>query len=153
MHITVPGAGAYDLATIVLDLNGTLCIRGKLVAGVAPRIKKLQKSGFRVVLFSGDTRGTAADIAKKLGIELVKTASADEKLAELCRLDASTCVAIGNGAIDELMLKAARLGIVTLQAEGAHVKTLAAADVVVPTINDALDMVLDPAIFIATLRC
>lgn len=152
MTISVPGVGVYELETVVLDLNGTLTVRGKLVAGVASRVNKLRKAGFRVVLFSGDTRGTAGAIAKKLKVELVTTATADEKLAELCRLDASTCVAIGNGAIDELMLKAARLGIVTLQAEGIHAKALAAADVIVPSVNDALDMLIDTATLVATLR-
>ena len=153
MNVTIPGVGIYELRTIVLDLNGTLSVRGKLLPGVAIRITKLLKAGFRIMLFSGDTRGTAAQIARKLGIELVVTASADDKAREFKKCCAKTAVAIGNGQIDVRMLRAARLSIVTLQAEGVHTQALLAADIVVTSINDALDILLDPRTLISTLRC
>ena len=152
MNITIPGVGEYMLTTIVLDLNGTLSVRGKLVPGVAVRLKKLQKNGFRIVLFSGDTRGTAASIARRLGIESVITASATDKARELKKCGPKNTVAIGNGQIDGLMLRAARIGIVTLQTEGVHIQTLLAADIVTTSIIDALDMLLDHQTLISTLR-
>lgn len=49
-------------------------------------------------------------------------------------------------------MHAAKLSIVTLQAEGVHTKTLLASDIVVPTITDALDLLIDSKRLIATLR-
>jgi soluble P-type ATPase len=49
-------------------------------------------------------------------------------------------------------MKVARLGIVTVQAEGAHTLTMIASDIVVPTIQDALDLFLHSKRLVATLR-
>jgi len=50
------------------------------------------------------------------------------------------------------MLRAARLGVAVVQAEGAAAETLAVADLVVYSINDALDLFLQPRRLIASLR-
>lgn len=152
MQITVPGSGTYTIETLILDLNGTLAVKGVLVAGVKERLQKISARGLRVVFFSGDTRGNGKEIAEELGIAFIKAKTAKDKLKEMKKFNASTCASVGNGLIDYYITKAARLGIVTLQAEGVHCKTLAVADVVVPSINDALDFFLDDEIFISTLR-
>ena len=54
--------------------------------------------------------------------------------------------------IDLELMKVVRLGIVTLQAEGVHVQTLLESDLVVPNINDALDLFIDEQKLIASLR-
>ena len=50
------------------------------------------------------------------------------------------------------MLLAAALGIVVVQREGASVQALMAADVVVPDIRTALDLLAYPQRLVATLR-
>jgi soluble P-type ATPase len=60
--------------------------------------------------------------------------------------------AIGNGRNDQLMLAAAALGIAVVQEEGAAIESLSAADVVLPDIRSALDLLLFPKRLIATLR-
>jgi soluble P-type ATPase len=47
----------------------------------------------------------------------------------------ATPATIGNGKIDEKLFKAVRLSIATLQAEGVHIHTLLAADIVVQTLT------------------
>jgi soluble P-type ATPase len=59
---------------------------------------------------------------------------------------------VGNGRNDRLMLKAAALGIAVLQKEGAAASALAAADLVLPNITDALDALEHPLRLIASLR-
>ena len=49
-------------------------------------------------------------------------------------------------------MKVVKLRIVTLQSEGVHVQTLLNSDIVIPSINDALDLLAEPATLIATLR-
>lgn len=61
-------------------------------------------------------------------------------------------VAIGNGSNDGLMLAKAALGIIVLGPEGAAVKALQQADVLVKDINDGLDLLLYPKRLVATLR-
>ena len=152
MKINVPGSGIYDLETLILDLNGTLAIRGKLIKGVKDRIQKIKKLGLKVVLFSGDTRGNADKISKDFNIELVTTKTSAEKLKALKKLNPNRCVAIGNGLIDAKYLKAARLGIAVVQAEGAHTQAILAADIRMLSVNDALDLLLNEKTFISTLR-
>jgi soluble P-type ATPase len=67
-------------------------------------------------------------------------------------LGAEGVVAIGNGRNDRRMLEAARLGIAVIQGEGAAAGTVAAADLVVPTIADALDLLAHPLRLVASLR-
>ncbi len=50
------------------------------------------------------------------------------------------------------MLRAAALGIATVQREGAAVDAMRAADIVVQNVRDALDLLLKPRRLVATLR-
>ena len=68
------------------------------------------------------------------------------------KLGAERCVAIGNGRNDRLMLEAAALGIAVMQQEGAAVEAMLAADIVVPDIGAALELLLHTRRLIATLR-
>jgi soluble P-type ATPase len=67
-------------------------------------------------------------------------------------LGASRYLYIGNGRNDRLMLAAAAVGIAVVQAEGAAVETLLAADVAAPHIQTALGLLLNPGRLVATLR-
>lgn len=152
MIYQIPGQENIEIKTLILDLNGTLQVGGKLVEGVKDRLSKLAELGFKLVFFSGNTRGDAADIARELGIEFKKAANSQDKAVEARKLDPSTCASIGNGLIDLELTQTVKLGIVTLQAEGVHIKTLQSASIIVPTINDALDLFIDSSRLIATLR-
>lgn len=67
-------------------------------------------------------------------------------------LGAASVVAIGNGSHDEQLLRIARLGIAVVGAEGASLRAVQAADLLVTSPLDALDLLLHPRRFIATLR-
>lgn len=152
MKYQIPGAGELEIKTIILDLNGTLSVGGRLVEGTKERLMKLKNTGFRLVLFTGNTRGDADEIAAELGIEWMQAKNAEDKKAEALKLEPETCASIGNGLIDIELMKTVKLRIVTLQAEGVHVQTLLNSDIMVPSINDALDLFIDSDRLIATLR-
>ncbi len=152
MIYQIPGTGEVELKTIILDLNGTLSVAGNIVNGAATRVQQLKTLGYRIILFTGNTRGDADTIAADLGIEWKLAKNAAGKRESVMGLDPETCVSIGNGRIDFELMKAVKLRIVTLQAEGVHVQTLLNSDVVVPSINDALDLLIDSQSLIATLR-
>lgn len=73
------GIGDIELNTIVLDLNGTLAVHGKLVEGAKERVEKLKEMGYKIYLYTGDQRGNAAMYAQEIGIEVKKATTSDEK--------------------------------------------------------------------------
>lgn len=152
MKYTIPGRDELEIKTIILDLNGTLSVGGLVPSGVSERLKQLQEKGFHVLFFSGNTRNDADTLSRQLGISWRLAGSAAAKRDAALELDPSTCASIGNGLIDLELMKTVGLGVVTLQAEGVHVQTLLHCDIVVPSINDALDLFLDDQRLIATLR-
>ncbi len=152
MKYNVTGVGEIEINTIVLDLNGTLSVKGEIVEGAKERIQKLKELGFRIILFTGDQRGNAAELCADLGIEFQKASTSDEKEKLFLDLDLETTAAIGNARIDVGKFKHAKLSIATLQAEGIHTGILSDVDVIVPSINDALDFFIDKDIFGATMR-
>ena len=151
MRYSVRGGETFELDTIVLDLNGCLSVHGELVPGVEPRIVALRESGFKIILFTGDLRGTAAELCGHLGIDFTLTQSSIEKEAEMVKLGPN-CAAIGNARIDNGTFKHAKVSVLTLQAEGIHTGCLDKVDIIVPSINDALDLFLHPDSLTATLR-
>lgn len=152
MKYQIPGQAEVEVKTIILDLNGTLSVGGKLVHGVHERLHELKSQGFELILFTGNTRGDADEIARELGITWKQAKSAEDKRKLAEEMDPKTCASIGNGLIDVDLMKAVKLSIVTLQAEGVHFETLQNSDVIVPNILDALDLFIEPERLIATLR-
>jgi soluble P-type ATPase len=67
-------------------------------------------------------------------------------------LGAEHVVAVGNGRNDVAMFEAAALGIAVLGPEGAAGVLLQVADVVVPDVYVALELLLHPRRLKATLR-
>ncbi len=152
MKYSIPGQDPFEIKTLILDLNGTLSVGGVVPEGVKDRLDRVKDLGFSTVFFTGNTRNDADKLAAELDIDWKPAKSAEEKRDLALEIGADTCASIGNGLIDLELTKVVRLGIVTLQAEGVHVQTLLAADIVIPTINAALDLFIDPSRLIATMR-
>lgn len=153
MIYTIPGRGKLELKTIILDLNGTISVGGSLVKGIDERLGHLKELGYKIVLFTGNTRNDADGLAQQLGIDWRQATSAQAKADIAHEFEPETCVSIGNGRIDLELMKVVELRIVTLQAEGVHLETMMNSDIVVPSIKDALDILIDPDRLVATLRC
>jgi soluble P-type ATPase len=108
--------------------------------------------GYKIYLFTGDQRGNASVQAGKLGIEVKLAKTTEEKAKLTNELPVNTSVAIGNARIDIGTFLPSRLKIGVLQAEGIHTGILPHIDILIPSINDALDLLIDPDIFNATMR-
>lgn len=152
MIYDIPGQEQLNIKTIILDLNGTLSVAGEVPDGVKERLEILKSKNFHVLFFTGNTRNDADGLAGDLGIEWKLAKSAIDKRDLALEMEPETCATIGNGLIDLELMKVVKLGIVTLQAEGVHVQTMLEADIIIPTINDALDLFIDEQRLIATLR-
>ena len=152
--IDLPGRDPLTLRHLALDLNGTVALDGRLLPGVAERMALL-RDRLDIYLLTADTHGQGAATADQLGIQLhrlVPGREAEQKADFVHRLGAAHTVAVGNGANDALMLSVAGLGIAVLGHEGLALPALQAADLVVPDIAAALDLLLHPKRLIATLR-
>lgn len=154
LEINFPGQKQIKLAHLVCDINGTLTLDGRILEGV-PEAVTLLKSKLEVHLLSADTLGKAGVIAETLGVSLHRIEPGNEarqKAAFIKQFGADTVAAVGQGANDRLMLKQAALGICVLSREGTAVPTLMAADLVVPDILAAFELLEHPVRMIATLR-
>ena len=154
IELNIPGLGQIELEHLVCDVNGTLAVDGKLQAGLVRRLSTI-KDRLSLHLLTADTHGKQELIDRQLNLEAVRVQPGKEAFqkAEFVReLWAERVVALGQGANDAQMLKEARLGICVFSVEGAAVETLLAADLIVPYINSALDLLEKPLRIVASLR-
>lgn len=155
IEISLPGREIkMELKNLVLDLNGTLTIDGRLVAGVDSLVEIL-KSTLKIYLLTSDTLGFGAAVAEELGIPIFKVGSSQggqDKLDFLNTIGADESIVIGNGYNDRLIMEHAALSIAVLGAEGCSVQALQKADVVTKSILEALTLLLNPMRIVATLR-
>jgi P-type E1-E2 ATPase len=154
IELTIPGRGQLNLQHLVMDVNGTLAVDGILMDGVADRIAAV-RDRLTVHLLTADTQGPQGEIDRQLGLNatrLTKGGEQEQKRLFVEKLGASSVVAIGQGANDARMLQASALGICVMSIEGAAAETLIVADLVVPEIMIAFDLLDKPLRIIASLR-
>jgi soluble P-type ATPase len=151
LELAIPGRAALELEHLVLDVNGTLTDRGRLIDGVDSLLPRV-RSVLDLHVLSADTYGNAEEIAVSAGATFRRVEHGEEKRAYLERLGADRTAAVGNGRNDAAMLRAAALGIAVIGPEGASAAALAAADLVAGSIRIALELLSDPQALVATLR-
>jgi len=154
IELTIPGRGALRLQHLVTDVNGTLAVDGVLIGGLVKRINAL-RDRLEIHMLTADTHGRQGLIDEQLNLTATRVQPGDEaggKAKFVRELGAETVVAIGQGANDAEMLKAAALGICVMSQEGVAVETLAAADILLPDIFAALDLLDKPLRIVASLR-
>lgn len=154
IEINIPGRGTLQLEHLVCDVNGTLTLDGQLLEGLVRTITHL-RTCLEVHLLTADTHGRQHIIDHQLNLQAKRIQPGDEaqqKAAYVRALGAEHVVAIGQGANDAAMLKEAALGICVLSREGAALETLLAADLVVPDIYIALELLERPLRIVTSLR-
>jgi soluble P-type ATPase len=154
IELTIPGRGPLRLEHLVTDVNGTLALDGILIDGLAKRISSL-RDRLEIHMLTANTNGRQATIDALLKLKSTTVQPGNEgrtKADFVHRLGAERVVAIGQGANDAEMLKAAALGICVMSQEGVAVETLLAADILVPDIFAAFDLLDKPVRIIASMR-
>jgi len=154
IELNIPGRGVIQLDHLVCDVNGTLAEDGRLIQGLKRPLAQLSDR-LTLHLLTADTHGRQAEIDKTLNTQAViinKVNGAGQKRAYIQQLDAARVVAIGQGENDAAMLAEAGLGICILSREGLATSALKAADLVLPDIHAALEMLDKPIRIVATLR-
>jgi len=154
IELTIPGRGTIRLDHLVSDVNGTLALDGQLLEGLSRRLQLL-KDRLTIHLLTADTHGQQDIIDQQLNLQAVrveKGREAQQKAEFVANLGADHVVAIGQGANDADMLKTAQIGIGVISREGIAVDSLVAADIIVPDIFSALELLEKPIRLVATLR-
>jgi soluble P-type ATPase len=148
-----------EVSTLAIDLNGTSAVGGLLVPGVEDLLNEYLDRNLRVVMLTGDVRGTARLICDDLGsvgtkIELIDCKH--EKGIMFGKFDwllnNPGTVFFGNGNGDALT-GIATLTIAVCQGEGMTGPTADGADVIFTSIVPALEMPLSLKVMKATLHC
>jgi soluble P-type ATPase len=151
IKLDIPERGTIELQHAVFDINGTLAVDGTALPGIAERLKSLS-SQISIHLLTAGTHGKLTELEHDLGFPLRLINRGDEKVRYVQQLGPSHVVACGNGANDVGMLRLATLGIAIITSEGVAPRALQAADILVQSPLDALDLLLYPKRLIATLR-
>lgn len=154
IELNIPGRGTLRVEHLITDVNGTLAIDGQLIEGVVQRIESL-KERLTIHLLTADTHGRQALIDDQLNLTAVRIQpgkESEQKADYVRQLGAESVVALGQGANDAGMLKEAALGICVLSIEGTAVEALLSADLVLPDVNTALDLLAKPLRIAASLR-
>lgn len=154
IEVSVPGWHECRLEHLVCDFNGTLATDGVLAEGVAERFKQLSAS-LTIHIVTADTHGTAAEVFAERPVHLTKLSPGRERQekADFVRdLGATSTIFLGNGANDVDALTAAEISIAVVGDEGAFSQAIQAAQLVVTSPTDALDLILTPKRLIAGLR-
>ena len=152
--VDIPGFGEVKVEYLVSDFTGTLSVDGMLLPGVEDRLNRISEF-MQVQILTADTFGKARESLEKVNCTINILTGADhdlQKEAYVKELGSDKVVALGNGNNDRKMLVAARVGIAVAEGEGCAVEAIVAANILVRSAQDGLDLLLNPKRLKATLR-
>ncbi len=153
LRIDIPRWGSIEIENIVIDLNGTLATDGKIPPEVKEKIGSLSQLA-KIYILTADPQRPANEEISGMKAELIRVLGEDSKQGKLDflrTLNPEMTVAIGNGNNDQLILKEAAFGIAVLGDEGVSLSALQSADILVKSIQSALDLFLKPGRLTHTL--
>ncbi|MFO7802873.1 MAG: ATPase P [Desulfovermiculus sp.] len=154
LQIDIPDFGQLHLEHLVMDYNGTMAVDGEPIQGIRRRVDKLALQ-LQVHVITADTFGKVQAMLEDWACSVKILGHEDQvgqKLAFVQELGATSCVCVGNGRNDRMMLEAAGLGLAVMLEEGTSRESLLSADIALPGIIPALDLLINPLRLTATLR-
>ena len=153
LTINIPGREELNLSHLILDYNGTIAEDGEIIESIRPRLDALAKD-LAIYVITADPHGTAAKRCAGLPLTVLTfpTTEVGKIKADEAKKLSGGVVTIGNGFNDIQMSDAADLSICVMGKEGCCGALLSHCDVVVTSIDDALDLLLKTGRLRATLR-
>ena len=153
LTIKIPGREELVLNHLILDYNGTIAEDGESIESIRPRLAALSKA-LSIYVITAATHGTAAKKCEGLPLQVLTfpTTEVGAIKAQEARKCVGGVITIGNGFNDIQMSDAADLSICVMGKEGCCGALLQHCDVVVTSIDDALDLLLKTGRLRATLR-
>lgn len=150
MILEIPGYDQFHIKNIIFDYNGTIANDGKLL-DIKAQLETLSQS-FDVYILTGDTYGNVKKQFHMTDIQLIQTKTGVEKGEFIDQLDPKTCIAIGNGTIDKVMMKKSALAIAVIGHEGCSTQAILNSDLLVKSIEEAISLIVNPIKLVATLK-
>ncbi|MEA3422189.1 MAG: HAD hydrolase family protein [Bacillota bacterium] len=153
MKFEIPKGESFEIEYLIFDYNGTVANNGMIYTNVLKRLNSY--NNLEIFIITADTYGTVKEELKGSNIKvkiISKENGSIDKLNFLKELGSENVIAFGNGSNDRLMLEEASIGICVIGKEGASIKALMASDLVVNSIDDALDYIDHPNKIVAGLR-
>ena len=153
LTIKIPGREEMTLRHLILDYNGTIAEDGAIIESIRPRLARLSEH-LSIYVITADTHGTAAQRCAGLPLQVLTfpTTQVGQIKADEARKMEGGVVTIGNGFNDIQMSDAADLSICVMGKEGCCGALLSHCDVVVTSIDHALDLLIKTDRLRATLR-
>ena len=153
LTIKIPGREELNLSHLILDYNGTIAEDGEIIESIRPRLAELSKV-LTICVITADTHGPAATKCEGLPLQVLTfpTTEVGAIKAQEARKCTGGVITIGNGFNDIQMSDAADLSICVMGKEGCCGALLMHCDIVVTSIDDALDLLLKTGRLRATLR-
>ena len=154
MIIDIPGYKELNITTLLLDYNGTIATDGVISNTVKTRLHNLSKD-FDIYALTADTHGTARKQCEDIPVTVHTFPvgnAADYKEEIINKIGGEQCVVLGNGRNDIKMFRKAALSIAIMDTEGMCAKLLSESDICVTSIENGLDLLLNPKRIIADLR-
>lgn len=153
IRIDIPGRTPLEIRCLALDFNGTIAVDGELIAGLAAPLNELSRD-IGIHVLTADTYGTAAAQCACLNAEIhtFPGDSAGASKEGIVRSLGPGTACMGNGYNDIPMFRAADLAIAVMLEEGMCAALLNAADMLVRSAFDGLNLLLRPHRLRAGLR-
>ncbi len=152
--IEIPNFKTMTITDIVCDYNGTIAKDGIVLPEVKALFEQLRER-YTLHVITADTFGSVKAQLEGYGTQIKILSSSDhtQEKADFVRgLGAESCIAVGNGNNDALMLETAAVGIALMGDEGCSKDALLRSDIVCKNISEALFLLIETKRLIATLR-
>lgn len=154
LMIEIPNFKTLTVTDIVCDYNGTIAKDGIVLPEVKALFDKICQH-YTLHVITADTFGSVKAQLEDYGAQIRILSSSDhtkEKADFVRELGADSCIAIGNGNNDALMLETAAIGIAMMGDEGCSKDALLGSDIICKSISEALSLLIETKRLIATLR-
>lgn len=149
----IPGFEPIEIQHVLLDYNGTIAVDGIMPREVAQLISQLAKK-VEISVLTADTHGTVCQQCEGLDVEVItfpRAGAAKIKVDHARSLEGGVAC-LGNGRNDIGMFDESDLSIAIIDVEGACAKLLLHADIVVRSMTEGLQLLLNCDRVRATLR-
>jgi soluble P-type ATPase len=156
--LKIPGFGDRHIKALLTDYDGTLSCRGEVSEQIKERLVRLA-GAVDIHILTADRKAKSSECFGRLPVH-VHILSGDhqdlQKRDFLKDFNASNVAVFGNGNNDRLLLQTVKgnggLCVAVNNGEGCSIEALLNAHLLVQSALEALDVLLDPERFAATLR-
>jgi soluble P-type ATPase len=156
--LKIPGFGDRHIKTLLADYDGTLSCKGEVSEQIKERLLRLARA-VEIHILTADRKAKSNDCFGRLPVHVHVLSEEDQdvqKRDSLKGFAAANVAVFGNGNNDRLLMQIVKVNgglcVAVNNGEGCSIEALLNAHLLVQGAIEALDVLLDPERFVATLR-